>query len=257
MLERKCVKSYWPLQHRNGVTRFKQVENQSRNHALRKRTCCQCMPGNGNSFALYLQTKAKVTVQTCDRKARVASAQSFTLWQQATIEITRSLYYYLFVPHIYGCYSSRTSRSWWIAHSTQRQRRGCNKRRKLSNFSCSDFVTSESDIVIIRGYILFQHRGGSCDEHLTNVGCIQPVLKCGFLRDNALRSVGRGLPTLYQNRILTTIAACFFREALHPRLLNLIFSQNGGKRKTQVEVNITSTLSECGRKSSGWFLSLQ
>jgi len=24
-----------------------------------------------------------------------------------------------------GCYFSCTSRSWWIAHSTQRQRRGC------------------------------------------------------------------------------------------------------------------------------------
>jgi len=33
MLERKCVKSYRPLQDRNGVTRFNQVENQSRNHA--------------------------------------------------------------------------------------------------------------------------------------------------------------------------------------------------------------------------------
>jgi len=28
--------------------------------------------------------------------------------------------------HIYGCYSPRTSRSWWIAHSTQLQPRGCN-----------------------------------------------------------------------------------------------------------------------------------
>jgi len=28
--------------------------------------------------------------------------------------------------HIYWCYSSRTSRLWWIAHSTQRQPRGCN-----------------------------------------------------------------------------------------------------------------------------------
>jgi len=37
-----------------------------------------------------------------------------------------SLYYCLFTPHIYGCYSSRTSRSWWIVHSTQRQRGGCN-----------------------------------------------------------------------------------------------------------------------------------
>jgi len=40
---------------------------------------------------------------------------------------TRSLYYCLFAPHIYGCCSSRTSRSWWITHSTQRQLRGCNK----------------------------------------------------------------------------------------------------------------------------------
>jgi len=54
MLERKCVKSYRPLQHCSSVTRFKQVENQSRNHALRKRTCCQCMHGNGNSlFCVY------------------------------------------------------------------------------------------------------------------------------------------------------------------------------------------------------------
>jgi len=27
---------------------------------------------------------------------------------------------------MYGCCSSRTFRSWWIAHSAQRQRRGCN-----------------------------------------------------------------------------------------------------------------------------------
>ena len=30
----------------------------------------------------------------------------------------RSLYYCMFVPHTYGCSSSRISRSWWIAHST-------------------------------------------------------------------------------------------------------------------------------------------
>ena len=32
---------------------------------------------------------------------------------------TRSLYYCLFAPHIYGCCSSHTSRTWWIAQSTQ------------------------------------------------------------------------------------------------------------------------------------------
>ena len=35
--------------------------------------------------------------------------------------------------HIYGCYSSRTSRSLWIAHSTQRQPRGCNRRQEWMN----------------------------------------------------------------------------------------------------------------------------
>ena len=39
---------------------------------------------------------------------------------------TRSLYYCLFVPHIYGYYSSHTSHSWWITHSMQHQPRGCN-----------------------------------------------------------------------------------------------------------------------------------
>jgi len=37
----------------------------------------------------------------CDEKSQVAFAQSFALWQQATIEITRRDHYYcLFVPHI-------------------------------------------------------------------------------------------------------------------------------------------------------------
>jgi len=40
--------------------------------------------------------------------------------------LTRSLYYCLFVPHLYGCCSSRASHSWWITHSTERQPRGCN-----------------------------------------------------------------------------------------------------------------------------------
>jgi len=49
----------------------------------------------------------------------------------------RSLYYCLLVPHIYGCYSSHTSRSWWIEHSTQRQWRGCNKCLQSAFFLCS------------------------------------------------------------------------------------------------------------------------
>jgi len=54
MLKRKCVKSCRSLQRRNGVTRFKQVENQSRNHALRKKNLRSIHAENGNSlFCVY------------------------------------------------------------------------------------------------------------------------------------------------------------------------------------------------------------
>jgi len=43
----------------------------------------------------------------------------------------KSLCQCLFVPLIYWCCSSRTSRSRWIAHSTQRRRRDCNIRSEL------------------------------------------------------------------------------------------------------------------------------
>jgi len=96
----------------------------------------------------------------CGRKARATIAQSFTLWQQASMEITSSLLsplastmkcslasqallevthqahsigitLLLLVRATYiwpdGCNSLRTPRSWWIAHSTQHQLRCCSK----------------------------------------------------------------------------------------------------------------------------------
>ena len=106
--------------------------------------------GSSRSLCGHFLNRSKFRL-CCDRKARAACAQSFALWQQATIAITprdhsshtlllryivyivsitrdytpRSLYYCLFAPHIHGCCSSRTSRSWWITHSTQQKRRGC------------------------------------------------------------------------------------------------------------------------------------
>ena len=64
----------------------------------------------------------------CDRKSRAAYAQSFTLWQQATIEFTCHDHSIITCRrHIYvWCCSSCTSRSWWITQSTQHHRRGCN-----------------------------------------------------------------------------------------------------------------------------------
>ena len=68
------------------------------------------------------------TCYCCDWKSRAAYAQSFALWQQATIEFTCHDHSIIACSrHIYvWCCSSRTSRSWWITQSTQHHRRGCN-----------------------------------------------------------------------------------------------------------------------------------
>ena len=82
----------------------------------------------GRSTAWYEFYFCQRLKYCCDRKSRAACAQSFAPWQQATIEIMRRnlSYYCLLALHIWWCYSSRTSRSWWITQSTQRHRRGCN-----------------------------------------------------------------------------------------------------------------------------------
>ena len=66
MPEKKCVKSCRSLQHCDGVMRFKQVENQSRNHALRIRKCCQCMliAENGNSSLCVYRLQHPTTSYT-------------------------------------------------------------------------------------------------------------------------------------------------------------------------------------------------
>ena len=96
----------------------------------------------------------------CDRKSRVVCAQSFAPWQQATIEIMLAIslcvrlslrsidhtlisaelphrnlsYYCLLALHMWWCYSSHTSRSWWITQSTQHHRRGCNRTKQIIKF---------------------------------------------------------------------------------------------------------------------------
>ena len=68
---------------------------------------------------------------------RSGSSQSFTLWKQATIEITRRDRSITACPrhiHIYGCYPSGTSHSWWIAHLTLRLPIGCNQNLRKKAF---------------------------------------------------------------------------------------------------------------------------
>ena len=82
---------------------------------------------------------------------------------------TRSLYYYWFVPLIYGCCSSRTSRSWWIAHSTQRQRRGCNN-------------TLHVKTVV---YLMVKTNIGDYDDSLQTLAiCISLGVHCSWLAAN-------------------------------------------------------------------------
>ena len=62
---------------------------------------------------------SKNDIHCCDRKFRVACAQSFALWQQATIEFTS-------YDHSVVACSRHIYVWWWITHSTQHHRRGCN-----------------------------------------------------------------------------------------------------------------------------------
>jgi len=70
----------------------------------------------------------------CDRKS--PSGMCSKLCTVAASIMRRNLSYYcLFVPHTCCC-SSRTSRSWWITHSTQRHRRGCNNTIAALSIKC-------------------------------------------------------------------------------------------------------------------------
>ena len=94
---------------------------------------------NANCFFLII-TKAghnsNVSPTTyrrcCDRKGKCAKLHTVAASNNRD-HAPQSIYYCLFAPHIYGCYSSRTSRSWWISPSTQRQSRGCNRSMTLKS----------------------------------------------------------------------------------------------------------------------------
>jgi len=63
----------------------------------------------------------------CDQKARAASAQRFTLWQQETIEITQRDHAIVACSrHIYLCVALCTHSVRGDSLSMPRQLRGCN-----------------------------------------------------------------------------------------------------------------------------------
>ena len=72
------------------------------------------------------------------------------------VHLMRSLYHCLFAPHIYGCCSSCTLRSWWTAHSVQRQRRGCHSKQQISMGSGCPLALSPLVTVRWRGWIVHE-----------------------------------------------------------------------------------------------------
>jgi len=117
-------------------------------------------------------------VKCCDRKARAACAQSSHCGsKQQTIEIMRhnqyhSIYLLLVRATYMWCCTSRTSRSWWITHSTQRPRRGCNnipsfsqQTASITHSFCEGFTQHDLHILVTAPFC--------CDQKARAAWCAQ------------------------------------------------------------------------------------
>jgi len=125
-------------------------------HSLQVSICTNC-----NVEVIPLATSKFSERNCCDRKSRATCAQSFALWQQATIEFMCHDHSIIACSrHVYEwCCSSRTSRSWWITHSTQHHRRCCNRISILSK----DLKPQQpiSNPQIKNKFNIFSYLGGS------------------------------------------------------------------------------------------------
>ena len=80
--------------------------------------CLSIAAGVGNLFTIMV-LRSEIPSSMCAKLRTVAACNNR--------DHARNLSYYcLLVLHIWWCYSSRISRSWWITQSTQHHRRGCN-----------------------------------------------------------------------------------------------------------------------------------
>jgi len=109
----------------------------------------------------------------CDRKAQAACVQSFTLWQQATIEIMcRNHSVIACSCHTYvWCCSLHTSHSWWITHSMQRQQRGCNYIPSFSQWTtpitcsfCEGFTQNDLHILVTAPFCCDRKAQAACAQ---------------------------------------------------------------------------------------------
>jgi len=119
---------------------------------------------------------------------------------------SRSLYYWLFAPHIYGCYSSRTSRSCWTAHSTQRQPRGCKNRLPIVSLVFA-MLTQNRHCLSVSQNMRQVLRWKRCHRDREPVTLLE-VIKTGAIRLPLNFSVTKFLPKLPK-------ALKFGRHTLH------------------------------------------
>ena len=87
-----------------------------------------------------------------------------------------SLFYCLFMSHIYGCYSSHISRLWWIARSTPRQPRGWNSSssflQQTASIACSFYEVStwhDLHILVTAPFCCDQKARAACAQKLHTV----------------------------------------------------------------------------------------
>jgi len=108
----------------------------------------------------------------------VACAQSCTLWQQATIGITllllvRITYIWVlfYTPHTYGCSHLVRGK---IAHSTQRQRRGCNnipsflqRTAQIARSFCEGCIWYDCHILVTTPFCCNRKAWAACAQSCT------------------------------------------------------------------------------------------
>jgi len=80
----------------------------------------------------------------------------------------------LLALHIWWCYSSRTSRSWWITHSTQHYRRSCNnipsflqRTTPIARFLCEGWTRHDLHILVTTPFCCDRKSRAACAQSFT------------------------------------------------------------------------------------------
>jgi len=83
-------------------------------------------------------------------------------------------YYCLLALHIWWCYSSLTSRSWWITQSTQHHRRGCNnipsflqRTTLIARSLCEGWTPHDLHILVTAPFCCDQKSRAACVQSFT------------------------------------------------------------------------------------------